>query len=215
MLIFVAHDYRVEPFANYRSTFSEVAGKRNVNFVFGNDTRSSTHLLSKIEEQIRNSDLGLFDVSTWNPNVILELGLARGFGRPHRLLFRPEVPSGWFRLRPSNYARIPADLEGIERVQYFDAPSLRDRLNEAVSDFKEGADLSRTANILFDRVQVLLSRHPDGLTNWEIASELNLDGRVTSAIVRGLVSDGRLGKSGRGAGMRYHARGQGEIEAAS
>jgi hypothetical protein len=215
MLIFVAHDYRNEPFADYRPTFSYVGEKRKVSFVFGNDERSSTHLLSKIEEQIRNSDLCLFDVSTWNPNVILELGLARGFGRRHRLLFRPQVPSGWFRRKPSNYALIPADLEGIERVQYFDGPSLRDRLNEAVNDFKEGADLSRTASILFDRVQALLSRHPEGLTNWEIANELKLDGRVTSAIVRGLVSEGRLGKSGRGGGMRYHARGQGEIEAAS
>jgi hypothetical protein len=197
MQIFVAHDYRNPPFPNYRATFKALEKDRDVGFVFGDDRRSSDHLLSKIEDQIRSSDLALFDVSTWNANVILELGLARGFGRPHRLLFRPAVPSGWFRRKPSNYAQIPADLEGIERVQYFDPPSLRQKLDDLITEHKGDADLSRTAKILFDRVLTLINRYPGGLRIAAVAEQLRLDPTVASAVVKGLRSEGKLIREGQ------------------
>jgi len=38
---------------------------------------------------IVQADACLFDVSTSNRNVFLELGFARGRGKPHFLMFRP------------------------------------------------------------------------------------------------------------------------------
>ena len=51
-------------------------------------------------------------------------------------------------------------------------------------------------------------RHPrqelDRIGNWDIANQLKIDTQVASAIVKGLVSEGRLSKSGHGPGMKYH-----------
>jgi hypothetical protein len=93
---------------------------------------------------------------------------------------------------------VPSDLEGVKRVQYFDAQSLQDRLNELISEHIDDADLSRTAIRLFDRVLTLVKRHPQGLSIASIADKLHLDPGVASAVVRGLRSEGKL--------VRQHTR---------
>jgi len=47
----------------------------------------AVHLLDKIDVQMREANLVLFDVSTWNINVAVEYGIARKASYNHRLLF--------------------------------------------------------------------------------------------------------------------------------
>jgi hypothetical protein len=215
MLIFVAHDFREPPLPLYRDVFKRVEASHDVKFVFGDDVRSANHLLGEIEAQIRDADLCLFDVTTWNINVLLELGLARGFQRPHLILVKPIVSSGMFKPTTSNLDKIPTDLQGLRREQYSDAGVLEQKLRMIVAEYRDGADLSRVAKLLFARVLTVLQRNPDGLSMWDISSNLRLDMGVTRAIVKGLVSEGRIGKTGKGAGTKYHPVAEGEIEAAS
>jgi hypothetical protein len=45
------------------------------------DTHVSTkHLLGILTSYIKAADYCIFDISTWNPNVALEIGLAEGLG---------------------------------------------------------------------------------------------------------------------------------------
>ncbi len=78
-------------------------------FVFASSRVRTKHILERIKGDIGAADFSLFDISGWNPNVALELGLAEGLGRPYYILFRPGR---------RRQADAPADLKGLQRFQY-------------------------------------------------------------------------------------------------
>jgi hypothetical protein len=76
--------------------------------VYANTTLHTRHLLERIKELINEADFSLFDLSTWNPNVALELGLADGLSR------KP-----YYILTNSNLSRdVPSDIKGLQRIEY-------------------------------------------------------------------------------------------------
>jgi hypothetical protein len=80
-------------------------------------------------ELLRSSDLLVADVSRKNPNVLFELGIAHGLGKPFILLLDEKDDS----------AGIPSDLTGYQYVPY------------------DPADLSRMVNRLVRLVRQFLS----------------------------------------------------------
>jgi hypothetical protein len=75
--------------------------------VYADTSLQTKHLLTKVRELISQADFSLFDLSGWNPNVALELGLAHGFGRPYFILVNRELSSD-----------VPSDIKGIQRIEY-------------------------------------------------------------------------------------------------
>lgn len=72
------------------------------------DTRLQTkHLIDILRKNIAVADLCFFDVSTWNPNVALELGLAEGMGVEYYILLNRGLSAG-----------VPSDIQGIQRIEY-------------------------------------------------------------------------------------------------
>lgn len=65
------------------------------------------HLLKKIKSDIRKADLALFDITGWNPNVCLELGLAHGMNKKYYILNNNTVMKDAI-----------SDIKGIERIDY-------------------------------------------------------------------------------------------------
>src|SRR5438093_277150 len=81
--IFVAYSYNLYPKDDYRQPYAELAKAFNVKFVFADEKITTLHILQilqKIANYIRSARFGIYDISGWNPNVTLELGLAFGLG---------------------------------------------------------------------------------------------------------------------------------------
>lgn len=58
-------------------------------------------------------DYCVFDISTWNPNVALEIGLAEGLGVDYYILLNRKLKKN-----------VPADIQGLQRIEYASVKSL-------------------------------------------------------------------------------------------
>ncbi|MCX7902851.1 MAG: hypothetical protein N2483_11385, partial [Burkholderiaceae bacterium] len=74
--IFVAYPYTLYDTSDYRKPYKELSKAFNVQFVFADEKITTLHILQKIADYIRSSRCGIYDISGWNANVTLELGLA-------------------------------------------------------------------------------------------------------------------------------------------
>jgi len=118
MQIFVAHAFSTPPLWNYRKPFNLVANKYNMEFKFADEIHKGEHLLDQIEELIVKSNYCLFDVSSPNRNVFLELGFARGRGKDYSLLFRPAQGLLYHLGFTERFAELPADIRGLRHITY-------------------------------------------------------------------------------------------------
>jgi hypothetical protein len=120
--IFVAYPFSLyeDREAEYRAIFNRVGRPFNVNFMFADERISNLHILDKIQELIQSSRFAIFDISGWNPNVTLEIGLARGIGHPTFIVIDPsQTPKGQI---------VPSDLGGFDRIQYRSFQELEGKL---------------------------------------------------------------------------------------
>jgi hypothetical protein len=76
--VFVGH-----PFAGRFSVkkFRKIFKDLPFEVIYGNTDLQTKHLLTIMKTNVSKSDFSIFDLSDWNPNVALELGLAEGLGR--------------------------------------------------------------------------------------------------------------------------------------
>ncbi len=78
------------------------------------DTGLTTkHLLGILTSYISAVDYCIFDISTWNPNVALEIGLAEGLGVDYYILLNRRLKKN-----------VPADIQGLQRIEYTSVKSL-------------------------------------------------------------------------------------------
>lgn len=104
--VFVACPYDERRFRF--SQFKRELGLLPWTCIYANTTLHTRHLLARIKDLINEADFSLFDLSTWNPNVSLELGLADGLDR------KP-----YYILTNSNLSRdVPSDIKGLQRIEY-------------------------------------------------------------------------------------------------
>jgi hypothetical protein len=203
MRIFVAHDFTHPPIRNYREPFRRIGDKYTVQFVFADQVHAADHLLEQIEDMIVQADACLFDLSTANRNVFLELGFARGRDKPHYLLFRP-MPAALLKLGfVDGLPDVPTDIRGQRVLRYFTSRSLRLQLDDLVVELLSRSDLSGHQDMLEARVEDLLTRNPAGLVIGQIASELKLNQTLAFAVVKILIEQHRVEATGYGSGMRY------------
>jgi len=90
------------------------------------DKITSDHLLKKIITEMQLCDFAIFDISGWNPNVCLELGLARGLNKQYYIINNT-----------SKKKDAPSDIKGIDRIDYDwdrrkNTVSLYDKLKDGI-----------------------------------------------------------------------------------
>lgn len=73
-------------------------------------------IMCKICESIQKSRFCIIDISDWNPNVMFELGLA--FGLRKKVIIIKSIEG-----------KIPADLRGIEYIEYNNTQTLKKKLS--------------------------------------------------------------------------------------
>src|SRR5262245_42430613 len=122
--VFVAYSYRDIDRRDYRRSFERAARDFKIKFVFADEKITSLHILQKIANYIRESEFGIYDISAWNPNVTLELGLALGMGERAFIALNPTT---------TDMKDVPSDLKGVDRLQYTTFSTLEEELERLLA----------------------------------------------------------------------------------
>lgn len=194
--VFVAYPYAL-PAADYRRPYSAVGKAFNVNFVFADEKISDLHILEKIKGYIIDSAFGIYDITGWNPNVALELGLALGLPKRAFIAFDPSK---------TELDEVPSDLRGMDRLQYGSYAELEERVEQLIS---QEFPLPRThdAENQVDelrRTLLELASPEDGLKIGDIATALGVSIDLAKVVVRPLVASEQLRIEGVKRGARYY-----------
>jgi hypothetical protein len=198
--IFVAYPYSFAE-ADYRRPFTDLEADFGVKFVYADAEITSQHILDKITTMIRDSRFSLFDITGWNPNVTLELGIAIGHRQEYYLLFNPS----------HDRTDVPADLGGLDRIQYTSYTGLGDGLAKLLlQEFgvpKEGREMAEQLDALRERAPGIVAKDP-GLKIGEIGDRLGVPIEMAQVIVRPLLADETFETTGQRKGTRYYLSGQ-------
>jgi len=91
------------------STFQTALNRIPFQWYYADTSLSTKHLLGILTSYVKAVDFCIFDISLWNPNVSLELGLAEGLGIEYYILLNRKLSKG-----------VPADIQGLQRIEYDD-----------------------------------------------------------------------------------------------
>jgi len=106
--VFVGHPFAGRfAVSKFRGIFKDLPFK----VIYGNTDLQTRHLLNIMKANIGKSDFSIFDLSDWNPNVALELGLAEG-------LKRKAAKNYYIVLNTRRSKEVPSDIRGIQRLEY-------------------------------------------------------------------------------------------------
>jgi len=201
--MFVAYPYSL-PKADYRRPFTDLAKAFDVEFQFADERITNKQILDKITDMIVSARFSLFDVTTWNANVALELGIAMGRGRDYYLLFNPKNPDN------PKEKNVSADLGGLDRIQYTSYAELEEGVTKLlVQEFGVPSEEERRVDPVGDlreRVPGILEAEP-GLRIGEIADRLHIPVEVAKVVVRPLVAAKDLESFGVKKGTNYYLKG--------
>jgi hypothetical protein len=109
--VFVGHPFAGRfPVKKFRRIFKELPFK----VIYGNTDLQTEHLLDVMRASVLKSDFSIFDLSDWNPNVALELGLAQG-------LKKKPGKTYYIVLNTRRSENVPSDIQGVQRLEYANA----------------------------------------------------------------------------------------------
>lgn len=196
--VFVAYSYRHYDKRDYRRAFETVGKAFEIDFVFADERISSLHILQKIANYIRESQFGIYDITSWNPNVTLELGLALGMGERVFIALNPDE---------TELEDVPSDLKGVDRLQYESFSSLEDEIERLISQEMpppRDPEAEDYLSSLQDRIVDLVARAP-GMTVTNIAKASGVNIELAKLAVRNEL-DGRLQMEGKTRGAKYYPK---------
>lgn len=99
------------PFTAFKASLDRIPFR----WYYADTNLSTKHLLGILRSYVRAVDYCIFDISLWNPNVALEIGLAEGLGVEYYILLNRKLSKG-----------VPADIQGLQRIEYDDAKGWND-----------------------------------------------------------------------------------------
>lgn len=194
--IFVAYSYKLYPKADYRRVFADLAKAFKVEFVFADEKITNLHILQKIANYIRESRFGIYDISGWNPNVTLELGLAFGLSEKPFIAIDPSK---------TNVDEVPSDLRGMDRIQYGSYAELQAGLERLLAQefpVQPAHDVENQLTQLREQAVKVIAES-EGLKVPDIAKLLGVSIDMAKVVVRPLVGD-KLRIEGVKRGAKYY-----------
>ncbi len=196
LTVFVACPYMLFPLDDYKAVFAAVRKAYDVEFRFADEQITNKHVLLKITNYIRDADISLFDITGWNPNVALELGIAVGLGRRHFILLNHKLDQN---------KEVPSDIKSIDRIQYSSNAELETKLIILIK--QELPQLSSRSDSTFETLKVriteALASAPD-LNLVRLADAVSEDRTLIQSTVKTMVASGELKTRGQTRGMTYY-----------
>lgn len=160
--VFVAYPWSLyEDRGMYKKTYTDLEKALKVKFLFAEQQVTSGHILDKIIGMIEGSAFGIFDVSSWNANVTLEYGIARGLNAEAFIAFNPDK---------TDPLDVPSDVRGYDQLRYTSLSELSDSVSKVVVS-QLGIESKKERDPLADvseKVISFIEQHP-GKTAAEIA----------------------------------------------
>lgn len=192
--VFVACPYSLFPLDDYKKVFQGISKTHAITFKFADEQITSEHVLEKIKKYILEADFSLFDITGWNPNVSLELGLCVGLKKKYFILLNNNIEN----------KDAPSDIKGIDRIQYSSNSILETKLlllmKQEMRDDHEDSDTAFER--LKSRVLIVLQNNP-GLGLGNLAKNLKEDKYLVQSVVRSMAQNGELKTTGAKRGTVY------------
>ncbi|KPQ43806.1 MAG: hypothetical protein MPEBLZ_01680 [Candidatus Methanoperedens nitroreducens] len=117
---FVAHGFSGERSENFQQAINLAFIETGIKALYWDrEFKSGEHILKKIEERILTTQFGIYDITNENPNVSLELGLAKGAGKSLYIICRKGT-------------KILSDLQGLERIEYENCEKLTEEIKKKI-----------------------------------------------------------------------------------
>ena len=195
--VFVAYPYNIYPGADYRRVYQGVGREFDVRFVFADEKVSGEPVIPKLMRELLSADFSVFDISGWNPNVALELGMAYAMDAPLYICYNPAHDA---------HKDVPSNLRGISRIQYDSMSKLENGLVKMLDQQypRRPQSLEEHAARMHSAVSELLKAAGDkGLSAADISEALQCGNRMARVIVEEMMESGRASSTGKGRGMRY------------
>ena len=199
--VFVAYAYGLYDKRDYRKVFSNLERAFGVRFIFADEKITNMHILQKILSYIKSSDFAIFDISSWNPNVTLELGIALALSDNWYICFNP---------KETDLKEVPSDIRGIDRIQYISFADLEDKLTVLLDqqyprNTRIGLDDYMAK--LEEDISDLLKTEP-GLGVIEISEVLGINKRMAQVAVRQMIDSNSIRSEGKTKGVKYFLAGK-------
>jgi hypothetical protein len=194
--IFVAYAYTLYDKKDYRNAFSSLEKDYGVTFIFADQKITNMHILQKIRSYIQACDFSIFDISGWNPNVTLELGIALTMSNNWYICFNPHK---------TPVEEVPSDIKGIDRIEYTGFTELNEKLTVLLEQrypkTQPRQSLDDYVKTLQAEVISVLEKQPGTKMN-EIAKILDISMGLAQVVVNPLVGQ-RVRVEGQRRGARY------------
>lgn len=195
---FFAFPYDFE--IDYRLTIKRACHDLDVAPVFGDEIRKSKALVDKICEAIEECELGFYDITGFNPNVMIEIGMSYCAERATFIMLN----SGKHRQSPAVRAEgseVPADLEGQHRLVYSTPAELDAELRKTL---RQALGIGQNSHHDLKRKIDQRLRAKGAQTLREIASGIgNPDRDELKIALMALRAEKRVRLDGHGLGARY------------
>ena len=199
--VFVAYPYSLYDKNKYRRAYKRASIEYGVSFFFADERITNMHILAKIRRQIEIADFSIFDISGWNPNVSLELGMAYVLpGVDWYICYNPDKNA---------HRDVPSDIRGIDRIQYRNFEELEDRLIVLLDQQyprKPVKTLHDHEEPMREQVLSLLRGAEAGLQITQIAKNLQCTQAMAGALIKALVDAKKIESTGAKRGTRYRIK---------
>lgn len=196
--VFVAYSYRQYPKDDYRKIYTELEKAFSVKFVFADEKTEPLHILQKIANDIGSSKFSIFDISGWNPNVTLELGLAIGMNRRCYLAFNPQK---------TNESEVPSDLKGIDRIEYTSYSELSQKLINLLRQEFPKEEKPKNAKSYLDEVEDRIENavnENNGIGVATISKVIDENIEMVKVAMKPLLINKRVISKGNKRGTKYY-----------
>lgn len=129
---FIAVPYR-EELLDTRNSLIKILEEYNIRPYFADeDISAGRDILCKICENIMLADFGVIELTAVNNNVLLEFGMILGKNKPVFVLFDKSR---------SESSHIPSDIIAIERIEYKNQLSLKNKFEKGIKKYISSIDI--------------------------------------------------------------------------
>ena len=195
--VFVACPYMLFPLDDYKKTFQSVTKSFDVEFKFADEQITNQHVLQKVTNYIRDHSFSLFDITGWNPNVALELGIAVGLGQRYFILLNTKIDQN---------RDVPSDIKGLDRIQYSSNSELEAKLLLLIKQ-EQPLKKSRSDSAFEALKEQILDalRASPGIGLTKLSDLIQEDKSLVQSTIRALVQTDEITTSGQKKGTVYYA----------
>jgi hypothetical protein len=179
---------------DYRIAMKRVCSDSGVEAVYGDETRTGDALLDKLRDLIQGCEIGFYDITGLNPNVLVELGIGYCVC-PKRTFFMYDQD----RHRKTPSAKmgkliVPSDILGRAHFEYRGEDDLAAQVRKHL---RESLGLSGNKHLELKTKALRFLRGRDGARIGEIAAGIGA--------AESLRHEGAVELRGVGGGAKYYA----------